>query len=190
MNRRSQPSRVKLNTRMSRTNQRKSSRRPPRSHQVKYTQTARHRNKKYRLLPIVFLGLIVALLSALLLSMLYALYCYLAAKNGNVSVIAPTVIYFVIILLASALMTYMIKGRSLLPCLLIGLLFFCYSIGYSIAAFGIENIKISSILIKLLISAVAAVGGYFIAAVGSLLLQGRRKRKRQRIPSDRSSGEQ
>ncbi len=129
----------------------------------------KRKKKKYKLLPLVVVGVGVAFLFALIAVLGYSVYCYASTRNGNVSVIAPTLIYMCSILLGSLFVSSIIRGYSMKPAFCIAGVFLAISLIYSFAVFGLEHIKWTTIPYKIVFSFGPAMFGFFLAWLLSLL---------------------
>ena len=145
---------------------------PKRKKQRKHAK----RGRKYRLWPLVVAGVLFSFLFAAICVLGYSIYCYFSVKNGNVSVIAPTLIYLCSIAVGSFVVSFIIRGSSFKPAFVIALLFFIVSMIYSFLEFDLEKIKWTMIPMKFLISMVAAVLGFLLSYLPNLF--GGKKRKR------------
>lgn len=111
---------------------------------------------------------------------LYSFFCYAMGKVGDASVIAPTLIYMLSIFSGSFLASTLVRQRSYVPAAAIGAVYFILSLVITFANFDATEIKYATIPIKLLITMVAAGGGFAAAYIPfEIYRKHKAKQKRQ-----------
>lgn len=143
-------------------------------------KSRRSRQRKYyRLLPVLITGVLITLFFLLLGVLAFCLIAFFGKLDIEQSTKGPLVLLLLSVFLGSLLSSLIIRGKSPLPSSLLGLIFFGVSCFQSLNALPDDAaFSISGLFMKLLLLAVAALGGYALAWF--LALPARRKEQQRR----------
>lgn len=135
--------------------------------------------RHYRLLPVLITGVLLTLFFLLLGVLAFCLIAFFGKLDIEQSTKGPLVLLLLSVFLGSLLSSLIIRGKSPLPSSLLGLIFFAISCFQSINAVPDNaTFSISGLFTKLLLLAVATLGGYILAWF--LALPARRKEQQRR----------
>lgn len=142
----------------------------PQYQQAKQTSSNKQRKsrRRYRIVPLVLFGLISCALFIAIGCLLWSITAYISQTDVALSVGQPLLIFFIAVLLASALITLMIRGGKIFPALALAIIAFIANL--IITNYFGADINIASSLIKLLIILFAAVFGFSIGKILSMIL--------------------
>ena len=119
-------------------------------------------------------GMICSLIVLLTCSGLYGMWCYSHGLPGDINVKASVSMYCLAALIGGLWAGAVVRRRSVIPAVLIALVFMVMSIVVSLQLFEASAVKPGMIVIKLLLTVGAVFGGYVLSALPYLL---RRKRR-------------
>jgi len=128
----------------------------------------RKSRKRYRIVPLVLFGLICCALFIVIGCFIWSIIAYFTQTDVALSVGQPLLIFFIAVLLSSALITLMIRGGKVFPVLALAVIAFITNM--IITNYLGVNINITSALLKLLIILLAAVFGFSSGKTLSILL--------------------
>lgn len=137
----------------------------------------RRTNKRPPVILACVTGVILSAVLLLAMSGLYGAYCFAQGLPGDASVHASTMIYCCSVLLGCFWASALVKRKTLKPVIFIGGVHWLLSIIISAQLFELAEFKISMILLKIVITAVAAGLGYLLSFIPYLI---NRAVKRQR----------
>ena len=155
--------------------------------QLNKSKTNQRKSKPNQIVLATIFGGIFTIPFLFALTGLYGMGAFAAGKIGDGSVIMPTLIYMTSILMGAFLATALVKRRTKKPALAIGGAYFLLSIIISLATFGFDQIKFSTIPVKLIISLLPAIGGFFLAYVPYLLHKEFKAQKKARAQKRNSN---
>ncbi|MBQ3199614.1 MAG: hypothetical protein IJB67_04550 [Firmicutes bacterium] len=140
---------------------------------------AKHRrtNKRPPVILACVTGVILSAVLLLALSGAYGAYCFAKGLPGDASVHASTMIYCCSVLMGCFWASALVKRRTLKPVIFIGGVHWLLSLIISAQLFELAEFKISMILLKIVITALAAGLGYLLSFIPYLI---NRAIKRQR----------
>ena len=129
----------------------------------------RRRNRKHlRVVPLVSLGLIICALIIAVGCLIWSIIAFFSQTDVTLSIGEPLIIFFIAVLLSSAFITLLIRGRNVFPSVAMATIAFVANLIIT-ANVGTE-INIASALLKLLIILLAATIGFTIGKLLSILL--------------------
>jgi len=145
---------------------------PPKQQNQQIKQAASYRQRKsrkrYRIVPLVLFGLICCALFIAIGCFIWSITAYFTQTDVALSVGQPLFIFFIAVLLSSALMTLIIRGGKIFPVLALAVIAFIVNL--IITNYLGVNINITSALLKLLIILLAAVFGFSAGKILSMSL--------------------
>ncbi len=137
----------------------------------------RRTNKRPPVILACVTGVMLSAVLLLAMSGLYGSYCFAKGLPGDASVHVSTMIYCCSVLLGCFWASALVKRKTLKPVIFIGGVHWLLSIIISAQLFELAEFKISMILLKIVITAVAAGLGYLLSFIPYLI---NRAVKRQR----------
>ncbi|MGI5824892.1 MAG: hypothetical protein ACOX7J_04890 [Bacillota bacterium] len=122
-------------------------------------------NLKIRTAPAVAAGILIAVVSAVLVALIYTLYMFLVDKSPAVGVAVPVILYILLVMAGSYVAANYFDTRSLVPSASVGGLFLLMSLTYTISAYGFAELGGATVPLKLLFTLIGIFLGYFLVDI-------------------------
>lgn len=130
------------------------------------------KSKRVKRPPIITATVTGLLLSAIVLlaaTGLYGAYCYAHGTYGDVNVTASTALYALAVFVGCFWAAAVVKRRSKLPPIIIGVVYIVISLVISARLFELADFKLLMIVQKILFTAVAGFAGYALSLIPYLI---------------------
>ncbi len=135
----------------------------------------------YRIIPIIIASLLLFAVICCLAVLIWAIIVYLGKNEVGDGQALPAVIWLISLLLSSALMTLATKGGTVFPALFLGVI----AVILSCLMAGEGLLTVGGVLLKVLLSLLAAVVGFTLAKL-YLMIGGKLRAPRKKMPVGRS----
>ena len=137
-----------------------------------------HKNKRPPVFLATFTGLLLSAVVLLAATGLYGAYCYSQGLPGDTNVRASTLMYSLAVFFGCFWASAMVKRQSLKPLFFIGSIYIILSLVISYQLLDLADFKPMMILLKVLLTAGAALLGYFLSLIPYLINKRKKNRKK------------
>lgn len=132
-------------------------------------QIKSRRVKRPPIITATFTGLLLSAIVLLAATGLYGAYCYTHGTYGDVNVTASTALYALAVFVGCFWAAAVVKRRSKLPSIIIGVVYIVISLVISARLFELADFKLLMIVQKILFTTVAGFAGYTLSVIPYLI---------------------